>query len=223
MERNEKGQFIKGAGLKDLTGKRFGKLTVIGLDRISNNRTYWIVKCDCGNVKSVRGDTLKVITSCGCVKKKQDKKNLHITNNHNHAKHPVYITWCGMMNRCYSSKNTFYSDYGGRGIKVCDEWHDVGKFCRWAEDSGFEEGLTIERIDVNGNYEPSNCKWITQLEQAWNKRNTFYCKIDGESIPVAKLAHDYNIPLKTLKSRYKQGIRDKNKLLYKGNLKHYKE
>ena len=93
----------------------------------------------------------------------------------------------------------------------------------WAEGSGFEEGLTIERIDVNGNYEPSNCKWITQLEQAWNKRNTFYCEIDGENIPVAKLAHDYNIPLKTLKCRYKQGIRDKEKLLYKGNLKHYKE
>lgn len=137
--------------------------------------------------------------------------------------HPAFVTWCNMMNRCYSEKNTFYKDYGGRGIEVCKDWHDVKTFCEWADKSGFQKELTIERKNVNGNYEPDNCKWVTQLEQARNKRNTFYCEVDGNLVSAAELSQKHGIPLRTLKDRYKRGIRDKEKLLYKGNLKDYEE
>lgn len=223
MDRNKKGQFVSGHNIVDLTGQRFGKLTVIEFAEVRNKRSFWKVKCDCGNEKIVRNDTLKVIVSCGCVKKEQDIANLHYgENNHGMTKHKAFVTWCNMMNRCYSEHNTFFKHYGGRGIKVCEEWHDVKKFCKWADETGYRKGLTIERIEVNGNYEPSNCKWITMDEQALNKRNTFYCEIDGEKIPAVKLAKEYGIPSKTIKRRYKRGIRNKDELLYKGNLKDFK-
>lgn len=88
--RNEKGQFVKGENVKDISGEKFGKLTVLKLDKIVNRRSYWIVRCECGTIKSVRSDTLKVITSCGCDKKKQDIINLGITNHHELTHHPVY-------------------------------------------------------------------------------------------------------------------------------------
>lgn len=223
MVRNEKGQFVKGSCTKDIAGQRFGKLKALYLDKQrTGKKTYWICECECGNVKSIRSDCLKIIQSCGCVKKEQDMVNLHVKNNHNMANHKAYVIWYNIMNRCYSKANEHYVDYGGRGITVCEEWHDVKKFCAWADESGFRKELTIERNDVNGNYEPSNCRWTTRQEQAWNKRNTFYCKINGEKIPAAKLSLEYGIPLKTLKDRYRRGITDKDKLLYKGNLKYYK-
>lgn len=217
-KRNGKGQFVKGAFIKDLTGKRFGKLTVIGLDKIVNRKSYWKVKCDCGTEKSVRGDTLRVITSCGCVKKEQDKKNLHILYNHNMTNHPVFFVWSAMMNRCYNKHQKSYENYGKRGISVCEEWHDVKVFCRWAENNGYQEGLTIERIDVNKNYEPVNCKWIPANEQAWNTRKTVYADINGERIPLARRARELGIEPGTVWHRWKRGIKDYKRLFFKGNL-----
>ena len=223
MERNEKGQFVKGAGLNDLTNKRFGQLKVIKLYEIRNRRSYWLCKCDCGNEKIVRSDSLisyRTI-SCGCLKKKQDIINLHIVNQHGLTHHPAYNVWFCMMNRCYSKSNTFYKDYGGRGISVCDEWHDVRNFCKWADETGFRKTLTIERIDVNGNYEPSNCTWITQAEQSLNKRNTIRIWYNGKMMPLLTVARRLGIKDVTVHSRWKLGIRDTERLLYKGSLYDY--
>ena len=197
MKRNEKGQFIKGANIKDQTGKRYGRLIVVEIDRQRTNRkTYWLCKCDCGNTKSVRSDSLGVVRSCGCLKKEQDLINFGVTYNHGLTNHRLFPVWNAMVNRCENSKSHAYKDYGGRGIKVCDEWHDVKKFIEWAENGEYQEGLTIERIDVNGNYEPSNCTWITRAEQSLNKRNSVKVTVDGVTKNLMTWVHELDIPLK---------------------------
>lgn len=221
MSRNDKGQFAKGTMIKDITGKRFGKLIVIGLDNIVNNRAYWNVRCDCGNEKSVRGDTLKVIVSCGCVKKEQDKINLGIKYNHEMTHHEAYNIWVNMMRRCHSEKDKFFSCYGGRGIDVCEEWQDVKKFCKWADESGFQKGLSIERKDVNGNYCPDNCCWIPKNEQSKNRRTSIIIKYNGEDRLLCEVARELGLNYQTVRSRWKIGIRDNERLLYNGNLKEF--
>lgn len=220
MERNDKGQFVKGKNIVDLSGRRFGKLKVLRLDEERTKRkSYWICECECGTIKSIRGDTLNVIQSCGCVKKQQDKINLGIKYNHNMTYHPLFPIWDGMMNRCYNENNNAYENYGGRDITVCREWHNVKAFCKWAEENGWKKGLTIERKDVNKNYESSNCEWIPSNEQAWNTRKTVYVEINGEKIPLAKTARQLGIEPCLVWHRWKRGIRDYERLFFKGNLK----
>lgn len=218
------GRFAKGEGIKDISGKRFGKLIVLSLDKVKNNRTYWWVKCDCGTIKSVRGDTLKVITSCGCDKKKQDIINLNITNHHELTHHPAYHIWSNMISRCDNTKDHAYADYGGRGINVCDEWHDIRKFCEWADKNGFEGGrnLSIERIDVNGNYCPDNCCWIPRSKQPRNRRCSIRLEINGEEKPLREWAEIYGFTDKEyqkITQRYRAGHRDPEYLFFKGKHK----
>lgn len=219
-KRNSKGQFVKRENIKDITGQRFGKLTVLKFDRIKNGKTYWIVKCDCGTTKSVRSDTLKVITSCGCDKKEQDIINLGIVNHHEMTHHPVYPIWHAMMSRCENQNDNAYSDYGGRGIKVCCEWQDIKTFAKWAEETGFVKGknLSIERKNVNGDYCPENCCWIDRRMQPRNRRNTVKLEVNGEIKPLAEWAEIYNVSYKKVMGRYYRGIRKIEDLFYKGNL-----
>lgn len=220
MKRNEKGQFIKGENRIDLTGKRFGRLTVVKVDEEKSNRkTYWICQCDCGNIKSIRSDALKVVQSCGCIKKEQDIKNLGIKRNHNMTNHPLFPIWSGMMNRCNNPNNLAYKDYGGRGIKVCEDWHKVENFCKWGEENGYKKGLSIERIDVNKGYSPDNCKWIPRSEQAWNTRKTTFVEIDGKKIHLARTANELGISPNLVWHRWKKGVRDYDELFFKGNLR----
>lgn len=219
MIRNEKGQFVKGNMHKDLSGKRFGRLLVIERDFSKNSRkSYWICKCDCGTVKSIRGDGLGTVKSCGCLKKEQDLKNFNIKNNHNKTRHIAFSIWNAMMNRCENPKNRAYDNYGGRGISVCQEWHDVNVFCKWMDDNGFQKGLTVERIDVNGNYEPNNCELIPRGQQAWNTRKTLYVEVNGEKIPVAETARRLGLNPQLVWHRWKRGITEYEKLFFKGNL-----
>lgn len=225
MKRNEKGQFVKGSGIVDLTGKRYGKLTVIEFVEARNKRSFWKVKCDCGNEKIVRGDTLKVIVSCGCVKKEQDAINFNLKskNNHGMTKHKAFSIWSAMMARCYNHNQKHYKDYGGRGIQVCEEWHDVKIFCKWADENGFEKGLSIERKDVNGNYCPENCCWIPRARQARNKRNTVRINYNGKEMPLIEVAEMLNLDQKKLLGRWDRGIRENELLLYDGNLSELKK
>lgn len=205
MIRNEKGQFVKGKNIVNLKGKKFGKLTVIGIDvERTKSKTYWMCQCECGNKKSVRSDCLQNgnVKSCGCLKKEQDIYNLGIKNNHNCTHHPLFGIHNSMMHRCENEKNNQFYNYGGRGISVCKEWHDVRNFIKWAEDNNYEEGLTIERIDVNDDYKPSNCKFIPFREQAFNKRNTLYTTYKGEIVQFARFVYEHNLDYHKIYERH---------------------
>ena len=164
---------------EDLTGMKCGKLTVVrrAENRISSGkiRVYWVCKCECGNEKEIRASHLKSgkIVSCGCVGIAHLHESL-ITHNQKHTR--LYGVWQNMKNRCYNKNVRSYKDYGANGVVVCDEWlHDFNAFSKWAYANGYDPNAdygkcTIDRIDVYGNYEPNNCRWVDLKVQALNKR-----------------------------------------------------
>lgn len=125
-----------------------------------------------------------------------------------------------MINRCENPHNKNYNNYGGRGIKICEEWKDIRNFSKWADETGFELGknLSIERKDVNGNYCPENCCWIDRKLQSRNRRNTVRLDINGDNKSLSEWCEVYNVPYKKVIERYYRGIREIDDLFYKGNL-----
>lgn len=150
---------------QDLTGNKFGKLTVIRKSANIRGRVAFECLCDCGKTCFVTSDDLKQsrTKSCGCLKSGNRK-----THGMSHSK--LYNSWRAMHERCRLKTHIGFKNYGGRGISVCDEWKNFQSFYEWALKSGYTEGLTIDRIDVDGNYEESNCRWVTMQEQQKNKQ-----------------------------------------------------
>ena len=160
----------------DLTGKRFGKLVVIERTETPANvkakRPYWLCLCDCGKETTVSGANLQSgVSSCGC-KRRESRPKTHGCASHKKYNR-LYHIWNGIKYRCYNEKSKDFPHYGGRGIKMCNEWlHDFPAFREWAYTNGYQETLTIDRLDVNGYYEPKNCRWATVAEQNRNKTTT---------------------------------------------------
>ena len=161
--------------MKNLTNQCFGKLQVISFAGKKGKEKYYMCHCECGNKKIVRASNLTTgnTRSCGCIKK---QKNGIENSNYKHglSNTRLYVIWSSMKQRCQNPKATEYSCYGGRGIRVCPEWeNDFKTFYTWAINNGYSGELTIDRIDVNGDYKPANCRWIPQKEQYKNiQRNT---------------------------------------------------
>ena len=160
---------------KQLTGRRFGRLTVIGDagKTYSGNRKMWLCKCDCGNYTEV--PTISLTTgatrSCGCLKSETSTETCISREKHGITKSRIYRIWSGMKARCYCKTASGYDEYGGVGITVCAEWkNDFEKFYKWSLKNGYAEDLTIDRLDGKGNYEPSNCRWATRSVQNKNRR-----------------------------------------------------
>lgn len=191
----------------DLTGQKFGRLTVIERDKSKNNcAVFWLCRCDCGNITSVNGGNLRGghTHSCGCIRKETEAKYFLSHNQLKRENPRLYSIWKSMRHRCYNEKNQGYHNYGGRGIKICDEWiaeDGFGSFVEWALKSGYKSDLTIDRIDVDNDYSPENCRWITKKENSNNKRNNRYIKYNNETKTLAQWAEMYGLRQCELKRR----------------------
>lgn len=185
-------------GKIDLTGKRFGKLTVVAEHpERKGHAIMWVCKCDCGNTKLINGNNLRQgkSTTCGCS-----------TRSHGMRFTRLWSIWDGMMKRCYNPRHKWFKRYGGRGITICDEWlQNHGEFFSWALSNGYKDGLTIDRIDVDKGYCPENCRWVDMKTQLNNRSNNCVVEINGESRTIAEWADITGIGYQTLYRRYRRG------------------
>lgn len=187
----------------DLTGKRFGRLVALRRAENCKGAVKWICKCDCGNEIAVLASNLtrNHTKSCGCYNVEQATQN---ATRHNMYGTRLYKIWQDMKSRCNNPTESSFDNYGGRGIKVCQEWESFEVFMKWALANGYEDTLTIDRIDVNGDYKPENCKWSTLKEQARNKRNNFMISFNGETKPLAVWCELFNLNYNTVYMRLKR-------------------
>lgn len=196
------------SNVKNLIGNRYKKLTVESFAYTKGGKAYWLCKCDCGNSKVIAGRHLTEghTKSCGCVRIAENKSRAK----HNMSNTKLYNVYRGIMKRCYNSNNASYKNYGGRGIKVCDKWKDGEKgstnFLEWSLANGYKESLQIDRIDVNGNYEPSNCRWVTAKVNSNNKRNNIPITINGITKNLYQWQKTSGIRYQTIKDRLDRGI-----------------
>jgi hypothetical protein len=159
---------------KSLAGQVFGRLTVIEQYGSRQGRVNWLCRCDCGTLHEAVSHALTSghTKSCGCLK---DERNTSTAHTHGHARRktglsPTYQSWRGMRTRCTNPNVKSYKDYGGRGIQICERWKDFGNFL--ADMGERPDGRTLDRKNVNGDYEPNNCQWATRKEQAMNTQKT---------------------------------------------------
>ena len=180
---------------KDFVGKKFGKLTVIGKSEKINKAYYALCKCDCGNEKKIQTQQLLKGSSktCGLCNKKIPKR--------------LKTIFLAMKRRCLNEKSEAYKDYGGKGVKIYKEWLENRRSVySWALENGYDDNLSIDRINVNGNYEPSNCRWATITDQANNKRNNLFLTHGNEKKTFSQWCEIYKINRSTAQYRYKKGL-----------------
>lgn len=194
---------------RDLTGQTFGRLTA--MERINKNgRAYYLCQCSCGNVCCVFHSNLTqgFTNSCGCLQREQaaDRQRTH-----NMTGTRIHSIWKAMKDRCFREKCRAYHNYGGRGITICDEWlgeNGFLNFYNWAMDSGYRDDLTIDRIDVNGNYCPENCRWATRKEQGNNTRKNHFVTHDGKTMTISQWADHLGVKPSLIMQRLKRGWTD---------------
>jgi len=186
----------------DIVGRKFGKLLVLSKVENKGKNTAFLCRCDCGKEKSIL--TCNLLSgksaSCGCIR---GVKLGNFARTHNLSKTRIYRIYKGMKQRCLNKKNPAYKYYGGRGIVICKEWlNDFKLFHKWAEKNHYSELMTIDRINSDGNYEPSNCRWVSYHKQQNNKRNSFFITVDGEKLTVAEWAEKKKTKQQTLYDKF---------------------
>ena len=204
----------------DIAGERFGRLTAIRkvekAPGSKNRHSRWLCLCDCGKTTIVNVDKLRNggTKSCGCLCREKSIETIckfnsrHTPNRRTHGKSNTKLYWAyrHMMERCYRKETANYKSYGGRGISICEEWRNKpDAFIEWALKNGYSEELTLDRIDVNGNYCPENCRWADWETQANNKTTSVFIDFNGERLTIAQFARKNNIPTATMWYRYKSG------------------
>lgn len=198
----------------NLVGKRFGWLVV----RSYHGGGLWECICDCGNVVNREAGSLKANKECSC-----GCKQTKFVTKHGLSDEKIYHIWHGMIDRCYNPKTESYRLYGERGIRVCDRWRDENGLMNFLADMGKPtKEQSIDRIDVNGDYCPENCRWATAEEQSNNKRNNVRITYNGQTKTSAQWARQFGISASALHYRLKRGL-EPPLLFYKGNLKQINE
>lgn len=192
---------------RNLEGQKFKNFTVLELSEEKSERgtRKWRCQCICGNIRYILASELKREKgqkSCGCIAIKNIRK---ARTTHGMSNTRLYSVWEGMKRRCMNSNSTNYKYYGGRGIKICEEWLKFEGFMEWSLANGYDDKLSIDRIDGNRNYEPSNCRWTTKGVQANNRSNSIKLCHEGEYVPISFLADKYEIPNGTLRARVNAG------------------
>lgn len=193
----------------NLTGQRFGRLVVLTSDRTRRGTSAWRCRCDCGNETVVATGNLRNgnTSSCGCLRLERLRDKI---TTHGMVKTRTYVAWQNMRKRCEDPSNRYWPDYGGRGIRVCERWSSFEAFL--ADMGECPDGLTIDRIDVDGDYESSNCRWATQQQQQRNKRNTRYLTYQQKTQSLADWADEMGVNYYTLHWRVRRGWSDEQVL-----------
>lgn len=194
--------------IRDLTNEIFHDLKVISYAGKRKRAKYWLCECKCGNRKEIREDSLisGVTHSCGCKKKRQIIQRNKENTKHGLRYTRIYRIWQTMKYRCYNPNSDEYQYYGERGICLCEEWNDdFSIFYNWAINHGYKDNLTIDRINVNGNYEPNNCRWTTMKVQENNKRNNRILAFQGKEQTVTQWSEELGINRETIYYRLKSG------------------
>ena len=193
----------------DLTNQKFGKLSVVSREKNHiqpSGRTdvMWLCQCECGRTVIVSAANLRSghIKSCGCYRSEIARKK---ATKHGLRQTRLYKIFYGMKKRCYTPTATSFSNYGGRGITVCEEWQEFMPFYDWAMSHGYSDDLTLERIDNNGNYCPENCRWATKKEQANNRRTNRFITYNGETHTLLEWSNILGVDIKTLHRRLSNG------------------
>lgn len=187
--------------MTDIINQQFGRLVVLeeDLDAKCNDKKYWC-KCSCGNIKSVRRACLLrgITASCGCLRAEKSSER---RKTHGLSQCSLYRVWRSMKNRCYMESNKSYYLYGGKGIKVCDEWKDFINFYNWSVGNGYEKGKSIDRIDSNKDYCPENCRWVDSKTQNNNTSRNHLITYNGETKTMAQWCEMLNMSYDKVKSR----------------------
>jgi hypothetical protein len=190
----------------DITGHRFGRLVALRIEPSPLANTRWRCRCDCGEeTVAILGKLRNGHTkSCGCLRREiiGQKKRTHGRSG---GQSRLYKIWTGMRGRCNTPTNTSYRNYGGRGIRICSEWNGFEAFEKWALSHGYSHELTIERIDNDRGYEPSNCRWATKLEQARNSRHVRSFELNGKIAGIAEHAADAGLNYWAVMRRIRNG------------------
>lgn len=192
-------------------GMKKNFLKVVGVARTEKSRKMFVCECDCGNTKLIEPAIWEqgIVKSCGC-------KHDELLSTHGLSKERLYRIWSGMNQRCYNHNHTHYKHYGGRGISICPEWLGIDglkNFIKWSKNNGYQDDLTIDRINVNGNYEPSNCRWADWETQANNRRPMSKDRkprklktltLDGQTKPIREWYVFYNTSEPAVRYRMKK-------------------
>ena len=194
---------MKSKDYNSYIGSKYNMLTIVGIcDHVKGTHRKCKCMCECGNV--ITADICNVVSgntkSCGCLRSIRSAEH-GFKPVHWETKTRLHTIWDGMRRRCYEKSNKDYCRYGERGIRVCDDWMDYTKFSSWAKANGYADGLTIDRIDTNGDYCPDNCRWATVMEQNNNRRSNHIVIYNGQQHTIAEWSRITGIPPKTLRYR----------------------